>query len=376
MTQRPPGPGPTPPKTEDEHDVSPTPTPALPDRPEAITPPWLNEVLGPALPGIEIAGVEIVEQHSGTTGRARLRLEHAAGSTGPETIFAKLPPFDASQRGLVAATDMGRREARFYAELAEETPVRIPRCWYAAHGDEPTDYIILLEDLDAAGCTFPESVDAHAREHGGALIETLAGLHAHFWGDPRFESELSWVPPAMRGELGARLIDGAREQFAADMPPVFEELCRLYVSNHERVCDLWDEGAPTLIHGDCHTGNQLLDGDRVGLYDWAVISRSPGIRDVAIFLGNSCPPDVRRDEQEAWMRAYHGALVDAGVAPPDLDVLWLRLRQSVLYGWVAATTTASMGDLWQPAEVGLKAMRDATRTCEELETLEAIRGAL
>ena len=161
-----------------------------------------------------------------------------------------------------------------------------------------------------------------------------------------------------------------------DLPPVFEELCRLYVAHHERICDLWDEGPATLVHGDVHTGNQFLDGDRVGLYDWAVISRSPGIRDVAIFLANSCPPEVRRAEQDGWMRAYHQGLVAAGVDAPTLEELWRRLRLAVIYGWVAATTTAAVGDLWQPIEVGMTATRGATQACAELETLEAFREAL
>jgi Phosphotransferase enzyme family len=349
---------------------------ALPARPDEITPAWLSEALSKSFPGVEVTQVAVVDRHSGTTGRAKLRLDYAAGARGPDTIFVKLPPFSEMQRHLVALTDMGRREARFYAELAAETPVRVPRCYFAAHGAEPTDYICVLEDIEAAGCTFPKSVEQHAREHGGELIEALARLHAHFWEDPRFAGTLSWIAPAMRGAFGAKLVATARERFAHDLPPVFAELCQLYLAHRERIADLWDEGGSTLIHGDTHSGNQFLDGGRVGLYDWAVISRSPGIRDVAIYLGNSCPPEVRRAEQEGWMRAYHQGLVAGGVDAPALDVLWKRLRLAVLYGWVAATTTAAVGDRWQPIEVGMRATRGATQACAELETLEAFREAL
>jgi aminoglycoside phosphotransferase (APT) family kinase protein len=348
----------------------------IPDRPEAITPAWLSEALATSLPGAEVARVEIVDRHSGTTGRAKLRVGYAAGSAGPETVFVKLPPFEESQRRLVAVTDMGRREARFYESLASETPVRVPRAYFASHGREPTDYIMVLEDLEAAGCTFPKNVGDHARDYGRQLVEVLARLHAHFWDDERFASELSWIPPAMRGALGARLVDHAREQFGKDLPPVFSELCRLYAEHHERVCDLWDDGESTLIHGDTHTGNQLVDGGRVGLYDWAVISRSPGIRDVAIFLCNSCPTELRRSEQEGWLRTYRQELIEGGVDAPDLDTLWRRYRLGVLYGWVAATTTAAMGDRWQPLAVSMPAMRRATEACADLETLEAFREAL
>lgn len=348
----------------------------LPDRPEAITAAWLGEALADSLPGVEVAGVEVVDRHSGTTGRARLRLDYASGSDGPQTLFVKLPPFGDAQRAMVAATDMGRREAHFYAALAGETPIRVPRCHFAAYGEEPTDYIMVLEDLEAAGCTFPEDLETHARAHGEQLVEALARLHAHFWNDARFGCELSWVPPAMRGSLGAKLVEQARAKFSGDFPPVFDELCSLYVDHHERICDLWDAGETTLIHGDTHFGNQFLDAARVGLYDWAVISRSPGIRDVAIYLCNSCPTDVRRAEQERWIGAYRHVLLEAGADAPARDTLWERYRLAVLYGWVAATTTAAMGDLWQPLEIGMTAMRRSTQTCADLETVEALREAL
>ena len=107
-----------------------------------------------------------------------------------------------------------------------------------------------------------------------------------------------------------------------------------------------------------------------------MISRSPGIRDVGIYLCNSCPTELRRAEQEGWLRSYQQGLVDAGVAAPAPEILWRRYRRAVLYGWVAATTTAAMGDRWQPIEVGMKAMRVATQACADLETVEAFREAL
>ena len=266
----------------------------------------------------------------GTTGRARLGLTYAAGASGPATVFVKLPPFDADQRRLVARTDMGRREARFYAGPARDAPLRIPSAYYAAHG-EPTEYVMVLEDLEASGCTFSNRLETHAETHGQDLVESLGRLHARFWNDPRFEDELSWIQPAMRGSYGAKLVAMARERFAGDLPPVFDELCGLFIDNYERIAEVWDEGERTVIHGDTHAGNQFIDGDHVGLYDWAVISRSPGVRDLAIYLGNSCPAEVRRESEEPWLRRYREVLVESGVDAPDLGVLFDRYRRTVLY---------------------------------------------
>ena len=157
---------------------------------------------------------------------------------------------------------------------------------------------------------------------------------------------------------------------------MFTDLCRLYIDHDDAIVELWDEGEQTLIHGDTHSGNQFVDGDQVGLYDWAVISRAPGIRDVSIYLGNSVPTEVRRAEQDAWLRAYRDVLVDEGVDAAAADVLWDRYRRGVLYAWVAATTTASMGSRWQPIEIGMMGMERATQACADVGTVEAFRDVL
>ena len=324
---------------------------------------------------MQVSDVTIIEQHSGTTGRVRLGVDYASGD-GPSSVFVKLQPFDERQRKLVEMTDMGRKEARFYREVASEVPVRIPGVYFAQYGTRPTEYVMVLEDLQAGGSRFARALEPLADDQGPKVVETLAKLHAHFWDDRRFDTSLSWVEPAMRGEMGTISIGNAQRQFATDSPPVFDELCGLYIEHSGRISELLDEGAPTLIHGDTHGGNQFLDGTVVGFYDWAVISRSPGIRDVAIYLGNSCPPEVRRRDQDHLIRHYRDTLLAGGVDAPSLDELWRRYRIGVLSSWVAAATTASMGDTWQPIEIGMLGMSRATQACADLDTVEAIREAL
>src|SRR4029079_436452 len=91
-----------------------------------VTPAWMGEALGR-----EVAAVTVLDQHSGTTGRARVGVEYA-GDAGPETVFVKLAPFDPQQRDFVAQVGLGIAEARFYRELAPEVPVRSP---WAYHSD-------------------------------------------------------------------------------------------------------------------------------------------------------------------------------------------------------------------------------------------------
>ena len=348
----------------------------IPEGPESVTAAWLTGALRTTIPDAEVTAVAVLDQHSGTTGRLRLALEHAPGARGPETVFVKLAPNTESQRKLVAAMDMGRKEARFYTELAEEVPLRVPGCFFAAHGEERTEYVMVLEDLEASGCTFTNRLESGPEGHGLNVVESLARLHAHFWEDPRFDDELAWVGPALRGKRGAQYIGMALEQFADQMPPVFTELCQLYIDHDDEIVELWDEGERTLVHGDTHAGNQFVDGDRAGLYDWAVITRAPGIRDLAIYLGNSVPTEVRQTEEKGWLEAYRQTLLDAGVDAPAPEILWDRYRRLVLYSWIGGTTTAAMGNRWQPIEVGMLGMERATQTCADLGTVDAYRDLL
>ena len=77
------------------------------------------------------------------------------------------------------------------------------------------------------------------------------------------------------------------------MPPVFRAVGELYATRTAEILDLWDEGERTLIHGDPHRGNLFSDNGRTGFYDWAMLSRSPGVRDVAYVLCGSVPAPVR-----------------------------------------------------------------------------------
>ena len=63
----------------------------IPARVEDLTPQWFSEILGS-----QVRSVEILDAHSGTTGRARVGL--TATSDLPDTVFVKLQPFVEEQR--------------------------------------------------------------------------------------------------------------------------------------------------------------------------------------------------------------------------------------------------------------------------------------
>ncbi len=364
---------------------------SIPGSVEALTAPWFGETLG-----TEVRSVEVIDAHSGTTGRARVRID-ADGP--PETLFVKLQPFLPEQRQFLAVTGLGVAEARFYAAVGGELPVRSPEVWHAACDEEDGSFIMVLEDLTASGCRFPGPEDADVLAVASSLMDELAALHATFW-----EQELPWLGThalsSKRRERpasgksggsadgsagsekkkkgvggGAGVVRSALDQFSGEMPPAFRSLGELYVSAYRDIAAMWSEGDATLIHGDDHIGNLFVDGGRTGFFDWAVASRFPGMRDVSYFLCNSLPTDVRRAEEHALLTRYREGLARRKIQL-DETLQWQQYRTFSVYSWVSATTTAAMGSQWQPAEIGRSAMIRTTQAIVDLDVLSLLRERL
>jgi hypothetical protein len=324
----------------------------------------------------EVTGAELVDRHSGTTGRALFRL--SGDPKLPETVFVKLAPFDERQREFVTQVGMGVAEARFYRDLAHDVPVRVPRAYYAeTEGDR---YVMVLEDLVASGCRFPEPKDADIEFRGGNIVEQLAALHAPFWDSARFDDadDLGWVAGKGTGggEGGATFVQMAVDNLGEQLGPEFRRIADFYIAHTQEIVALYGRGARTLIHGDPHLGNLFVDpDDRTGFLDWAMVGRAPGMRDVAYVLCNSIPADVRAACEHSWITRYCALLADAGVTL-SFDDAWQQYRLFAIYSWVAAASTAGMGAKWQPLHIGLGGTQRATAACEHLQSVELLEELL
>jgi hypothetical protein len=351
-----------------------------------LSPTWFTDVLSQHAPGLEVDCVDVVDAHSGTTGRVAVSLTYRDGDARvPERLFVKLAPFDERQRAFIRRVGIGAAEARIYARLGHELPVRIPRVWHAAVDDED-NYVCVLEDVVASGCRFPRPHDADIGHVARSTVEELARLHSMYWESSRFGSDLAWVPtragfgtggatqPQSTNAAGS-FVACALEQFGDDMPEVFRAVGTAYVEHTPAVLDWWDEGERTLIHGDPHMGNMFVDGTRAGFFDWAMFSHSPGMRDVAYVLCNSMPTEVRRDIEQDLLSAYRDVLAANGVAI-DAGVVAEQYRLFSVYSWVSAVSTAAMGARWQPEKLARGAMQRTTQALADLDVPELLARRL
>ncbi len=342
----------------------------LPVDVDELTPAWMSDAMD-----AEVTSVTVLDRHSGTTGRAHLAL--TGHPSVPPSVFVKLAPFDAGQRKFVNTQGMGVAEARLYRDLAHELPVRVPAVWYSEFegtGTGPDDrYVMVLEDLVASGCRFPTRDDADIEARIVDIIENLARLHAQYWESPRFAvgDDLDWIAPrsTASGDGGASMVQMAIDNLADRLPDGFVELAETYVAGSFDILRLYREGECTLVHGDPHLGNLFVDGDdstRTGFLDWAVVSRAPGMRDVAYVLSASTPTELRRAQESALIERYREVLAEHGVAL-DADLAWEQYRLFTIYGWCCATCTVAMGSKWQPEHIGLGGTERATIAALDLD---------
>lgn len=356
----------------------------FPVRVADLTPEWLSGVLATRYAGTHVQAFEILDEHSGTTSRARLSLQYkdrGEGDDAPSTVFLKLTPAALPQRVFVSITGIGHNEVRFYHSARTSVPVRAP----SVHGLQSLGcgryFVLVLEDITAPGTRLTTVGDRASLQDAEQVVRALASLHAAFWESPRFRTDLSWLPnaetrrrdlPWERFATGS-MIGIAERRFASEFPPAFREIAKVCSAQRDRLEFLWGDAPRTFIHGDCHIGNLFFEPRRVGFLDWQVCGAAPGMRDVSYFLCNSFPTELRRAHEVDLIRNYLEELKRSGIDAPSFDFAWRQHRLFALYTWIAAAFTVAAGGGLQSREIGIAGLRRATKAAEDLESVTCVQ---
>ncbi len=348
-----------------------------------ITPEWLCGALSAQYHCVQVTGIVVDDASSGTTGRALVSPVYAEGVQGPPRLFVKLPPDDKQQRAFVTENGMGRREALFYRVLSAEVPVRVPRCYFADSNETGDRYIMLLENLEDAGCSFRNSSSRYSMAYIREVLAAFARLHGLFWDSPRFSDDLAWVEPPGFHPMAPRLVERAMGQYADSMPPVFRAMGDFYLENAAGIHQLWTGGTPTLVHGDVHDGNLFYDENyggensgTPGFLDWAIVGRTSCMRDVAYFMTGSLKPEDRSRHQAELLEFYYRELSRNTGASVDTDSLWTQYQWHAAYVWLAAVTTLAMGSEWQPLNYVMRTMERLNRAIEDCNSRASLERFL
>ena len=345
----------------------------LPEEAADLSPAWLSDVLG-----TEVVDVEVLDHAFATNQRLRIGLTYATPGAGPASLFVKLAPLDPAHREMIGATGMGEREVQFYADVAPSVSLRVPRSHVAAF-DEGGGFVLLLEDLSAAGCEFSDGTWGISADAAAGALEDLARFHARF-ADPATRSAVApWlsVPPVSRSAATAQLLRAVLDEHREELTDDYVATGNLFVDHHERIDRLWNEGPQTYIHGDTHIGNVFLDGTRVGFHDWGLSRVSTPLRDISYLLTMTVEPEERRRSERELLGVYLDALRGAGGPDIGLDEAWTTHRIQAAYTVLATFLAFMPSYLAGDGQVlGMALRTRAEMAVEDLEVVDAVTAAL
>jgi aminoglycoside phosphotransferase (APT) family kinase protein len=352
---------------------------------EAIDLAWINDALSERFPGVSVANIDILGGDSGTTERRRVGLVYAPDgrpADGPESIFVKFRPPRLTERLFGNILALWPNEVGFYRDIADDVPIRTPEC-YCARDSGGGEFVLVLEDLASKGAEFRTIADPISLDEAKAVVVALARLHAAFWEPPRVTVRFPWLRSpdhnpnaAIERFLCASAHRPTLAHFSHLLPSSVRRGAREIHKKRKALERYWADGPLTLIHGDPHLGNLYFVGGEPGFFDWQVLQRHQGIRDVAYFVVLSLDTEVRRAHERDLVRLYRETLREAGVSHQDLDPekAWELYRSFSLYAYLGTSVTTSMSDL-QPkhiAELGLKRAATAVDDLDALALLEAL----
>ncbi|ORW95507.1 phosphotransferase [Mycobacterium sp. IEC1808] len=327
------------------------------------------------LMGTSVRSVRVLDRDAGTSSRARLVL---TGKNVPESVFVKVAAETTATRLMGELGRLGHTEVRFYNELAPQLH-GVPYAYGAAFDTWTGRYLLVLEDLPAGSCEFPDTLHPLSPDRASLIVELLADLHASFW---------DRLPRDRRGPLGwlytpsgdvTSLLTGslmhASIKRLAGRTEIPVENGAFIADNYRAVAALIDTPPHTVMHGDAHPGNMYFDGGKAGLLDWQAVRRGHPSRELAYTLITSLTPEDRVANQRELLDDYRRALAAAGGPDLDREELWRRYRQGALYAYVAPLITAGMGGM-QVEGIAMEGLRRGVAALDDLETIAALKSCL
>jgi len=362
----------------------------VPPSPEHLTDEWLTLALCDESLGAKVTGHELGPPNNGTSSRRALRVAYdAPGQEAglPEHLFTKSSP-TLTTRLVSAAAALGRIEATFYDRIRPGLEIEAPATRYSAFDPVTYRQLLIVDDVTITrGASFATILErVLTREQAEQVVDTLASLHATFWGKPITRWFGSWLPDAYEWMNTLNVTIGAPQRssvgFArseAVMPPEVHRRAPDYHRLLMRSLELNLRGPQTVLHGDVHPGNWYVTREgRMGLYDWQCMVRGGWSRDLAYALSTHLTVDDRRAWERELVARYVERLAEAGIGPPDPERAFLSYRQGMLHAmwmWIGTIGRHRLQPDMQPHDVTLETVRRASQAAADLDSFAAVSRA-
>jgi Ecdysteroid kinase-like family len=311
-------------------------------RPEDLTAEWLTAAIG-------VGTVERFSTARIGTGQMsecyRVALTYAGGAAGPASVVLKVAATDPASRQTGLALGLYEREVRFYTDIAPGIDGPVAPCYSSAFDSETGVFHLLLGDADPA--VVGDEIRGATVEQATLAMTELGRLHAPLLGRTSM-ADVEWLnrDSPMNQALITQLYAGFVDRYGDDIAPAHREVCERLVAGFDAY--LAQEAAANrvrgLVHGDYRLDNMLFGqqgADRpVTVVDWQTVTWGPATTDVAYFLGCALADDVRRDNYDGLLVAYHDALgPDAALT---LDDVREGVRRQAFFGVMMAIVSSML----------------------------------
>ena len=313
----------------------------VPATPADITAEYLNEVAVSALGGGEVTSVRCTDIGEGTGifGQiARLDLTAIGGDgTMPSSIVAKMACIEPANLEIAQMLGLYEREINMFEHVLDDTPIRTPTCHGAVRADDGR-FLLLLEDLSVDYDVGDQVVGA-TLEQTERVVETLAQMHATWWGKPELAA-MTWLPVPNAPQYLAAVPNIYRAglavletEWADRVPPAAIDVARSVDPQFEELLHRTAGGPSTLIHSDTRLDNVFFekDGDGIAMIDFQLALQGRAVADIAYLVGTSVPHELGREHWEAILRHWHEAVADLGITDYPFDDALRHYREAAMY---------------------------------------------
>lgn len=239
-------------------------------------------------------------------------------------------------------------EANFYQHLAAQLKALLPRCWYASAEPERGQGIVILDNLETLGASFPDPLQSWHPDRVARALESLASIHGQTWNAAPATYPWLRVGTWIR-EVATTLLSEEHwdKIFSSAVAPVLPSALQDRERARKALFEMWrlDDLSPQrcVCHSDAHMGNTYLaaNGD-VGFLDWQGVALAPHMDDVSNIIGGSMSIADRRGNERDLLRHYLDVLAGKGGPRLGFDEAWLDYRRYHMHGILWAVTPASM----------------------------------
>lgn len=352
-----------------------------PARIEDVTAAWLTNALQPLHPGIEVEYLESKPATLGTTTRICVRVTY--NETGvqarlPTALFIKCHAENPNHDFLIDK-EIYSGEVGFYRDIAHLLSIETAKCLAAELDQETGGFLLVLEDLVAAGATWGSALSPLSEKQAESIVRAMAAYHAAFWGEA---GATAWMPRVGSGPLA----ENFRQRFSIE-----EELAALIATERGQVLTGGLREADTLksaflelqrknarepvcmLHGDPHVGNiAFLSDDRAILTDWQIVRRGRYAYDLAYCLAGGLAIEDRRAWLSDLISLYVTELDALGVQAPSCHEASVAVAESIIHGLVMFLANR---ETMLPEEINATYVKRYAAAAEELESLSLLASA-